>query len=70
MNASRRETERGRMELLVFSILVTIDGEGGDGDIGPYSLRPQDANGNEGADLASDGGMHHEWATRFCLRDS
>jgi hypothetical protein len=67
MNASRRETERGRMELLVFSILVTIDGEGG--EIGPYSLRPQDDDGNEGGDLASDGDMHHRWANRYCLAD-
>ncbi len=64
LNESRKTTERGRMELLVFDILVTLDGEMG--DIGPYSVRPHDYEGDEGEDICSAGDTHHEWSRLYC----
>lgn len=62
---SRRNSERGRMEHLVFCILVMLDGEGA-GE--PYSLRPLMEQGAAldlvlGPEIA--GSLHDEWY-KFC----
>lgn len=52
---SNRETEKEKLEMLAFGILVTIDGESlADG---PYSLRPINNKGKEGKDIA--GNLHN-----------
>jgi len=45
-------TERDKMEGLLFSTLVIIDGEGG--SFPACALKPIDENGNEGEDIAGD----------------
>lgn len=55
------KTLRERMEGVVFSVLVAIDGEAS--DTGPYSLRAVDENGNEGDDIA--GGLHGSFLAKM-----
>ena len=54
------KTLREKMEGLVFSILVALDGESG--GVPPYAVRPLDEDGNEGEDIA---GCLHEL---FCQK--
>jgi hypothetical protein len=63
---SRRNSERARMEHLIFEILVLFDGESCAG--GPYSLRPRKEQepGQAfvlGPEIA--GSLHDEWY-KFC----
>lgn len=66
---SRRSSERGRMEHLVFGILVLFDGESCAG--GPYSLRTLKERGPKpefvlGPEIA--GSLHDEWY-KFCKEE-
>lgn len=50
------KTEKEKLQLLAFVILVMIDGEST--EVPPFSLRPINDNGDEGRDIA--GNLHND----------